>query len=65
MKTHVLLAGLNNDQVSTTTRCYFDVNGFSTAVYWSFLLYNIGNMSALLCKLPSYSSRFVGVLINY
>ena len=27
------LAGLNKDQVSTTNRCYFDVNEFSTAAY--------------------------------
>ena len=28
----------NKDQVSTTNRCYFNVNEFSTAAYWSFLL---------------------------
>ena len=61
-KTHVILADLNKDQVSTTNRCYFDVNEFSTAAYWSFLLYNIRNKSILLCKLLSYNSRFVIVL---
>ena len=39
-------------------RCYFDVNKFSIAAYWSLLLYNIGNRSALLCKLLRYNSRF-------
>ena len=29
------------DKVSTTNRCYFDVNEYSVAAYWSFLLYNI------------------------
>ena len=59
---YVLLAGLNKDQVSTTNRCYFDVNEFSTASNCFFLLYNIGNRSALLCKLLTYNSRFVSVL---
>ena len=33
MKTHVLLEGLKMDQVSTTNRCHFIVNEFSTAAY--------------------------------
>ena len=54
-KTHVILAGLNKDQVRTTKICYFDVNEFSTAAFWSFLLYNIGDRSTLWCQLPSYN----------
>ena len=61
-KSYVLLAGLNKDKVSSTQRCYFDVNEFSTAAYWSFCLHNFGNRSALLCKFLSYNFRFVSVL---
>ena len=40
-------------QVSATNYCYFVVNEFSTAAYWSFLPYNIRNRSTLLCYLLS------------
>ena len=61
-KTHVILACLNKDQVSTTNRCYFDVNEFSRAAFSSFLLYNTRNRSTLVCNVLSYNSRFVSVL---
>ena len=64
MESYLVVNNENTCSLTTTNRCFLDVNAFSTAAYWSFILYNIVNRSALLCKLLSMNSRLVVYLNN-